>query len=111
MTVQIASAAERAVEPRATVLVTARFFGASGFAKARRPLISAPSAGRSGMAIRIQGLTIQLPRLVDVDRAAQPVERDDDGQPDGRLPRRDGDDEDGEDLPLQRAEARGEGDE
>src|ERR1043165_5326015 len=98
MTVQIASAAERAVEPRATMFVIARFFFSSGVAKARSPLRSAPSAGSSGIAIRIQGLTIQLPRLVDVDRAAQPVELDDDGQPDGPLPRRHGDDEDGEDL-------------
>src|SRR5712671_5140047 len=47
-TKNVAIAAERNVDPSATTLVIVRFFGASGVANARDPLISAPSAGRSG---------------------------------------------------------------
>src|SRR5216684_4487376 len=99
--------AERKVVPRAMALVTALFFGVFGLAKARTPLSSAPSAGRSGMSR--SRLAIQLPRLVDIDRAAQAVQLDDDGQTDGGFTGRHSDDEDREDLPFQVREALGEG--
>src|SRR5258708_22377477 len=101
--------AERKVVPREMALVTALFFGVFGFAKARTPLSSAPRAGRSGMSR--SRLAIQLPRLVDIDRAAQAVQLDDDGQTDGSFTGRHGDDEDGKDLSFQVGEALGESDE
>src|SRR5262249_41077284 len=109
MTVHAASTAESPVVPRATRFVIVRFFCVSGLATARVPWTSAPMAGSSGMSTRMVGLTIQLPRLIDVDRAAQAIELNDDGQPHRRLARRDGDDEDGEDLPLEVGQAMGEG--
>src|SRR5205085_6143365 len=97
--------AESAVDPTATAFVIARFFGVSGHQNARKPLIAAPSAGSSGTRRSSQGLTIQLPRLVNVDRAAQPVQLNDDRESDRRLTRRDRDDEDREHLTFQRSES------
>src|SRR5258708_36405137 len=111
MTVHAARIAESPVEPSAITFVTARFFGACGDAAARRPLINAPSAGNRGIRRRMVGLTIQLPRFVDVDRALEAVQLDDDGQADRGLPCCNSNDEDREDLPFQRRESLREGDE
>src|SRR5690242_14434583 len=104
-----AMSAERPVVASAKKFVIARFFGVSGFANAREPLTSAPNAGSS--TISSSALAIQRPRFIDIDRAAQPVQLNDDGQPHRRLPCRDGDDEDREDLPFERREPVREGDE
>src|SRR5260370_21051992 len=100
--VQAERPAESRVELMAKMLVMVRFFGEWGHAAARRPLTSAPRAGRSGMRRRMVGSTIQRPRVINVDRALEAIQLDDDGQADRGLPCRDGDDEDREDLAFQR---------
>src|SRR6266852_1611348 len=50
-------------------------------------------------------LPTQRPRLIDIDRALQPVHLNDDCQTDGGFSGGDGDDEDREDLSLERREA------
>src|SRR5690349_16705893 len=101
--------AERPVVASAKKFVIVRFFGVSGWAYARAPLTSAPSAG--SRTIRSSALAIQRPRFIDIDRAAQPVQLNDDRQSHRRLPCRDGDDEDREDLAFERRKAVREGDE
>src|SRR5581483_4543437 len=107
--IHVATSAERPVEARAKKFVHALFFGRSGRANARTPLSSAPIAGRSGT--RRSVLAIQLSGLVDVHGALQPVQLNDDGQPDRGLPRGDGDHEDGEYLAVERGDLMGKSDE
>src|SRR6185369_8453808 len=101
--------AESPVVASAKKFVIARFFGVRGARKAREPLMSAPRAGSRTMARR--ALAIQHSRLVDIDRALQSIQLDDDRQPDRCLPCRHGNDEDREDLTFERREPVGEGDE
>src|SRR3954453_22862653 len=105
MTVHAASSAESPVVPSAMTFVIARLLCVRGYAAARRPLISAPSAGRRGMRRRMVGLPIHRPRFIDIDRALQPVQLDDDREPHRGLPCCHGDDEDRENLSFQRWEA------
>src|SRR5258708_30799641 len=49
-------------------------------------------------------LPIQLPNLIDIHGALEPVQLNHESEADRGLPCRDGDDEDREDLPLERRE-------
>src|SRR6266851_671610 len=66
-----AISADKSVDARAKKLVVFLFFGSSGRAKARMPLISAPSAGRSGTSR--SKLAIQLTCFIDIDGALQAI--------------------------------------
>src|SRR5436305_14673634 len=61
MTVHAASSADSPVDPSATAFVIARLLCVRGFAAARRPLMSAPRAGRRGINRRMVGLIIHTP--------------------------------------------------
>src|SRR4051794_21975243 len=106
-TIHAAINAARPVLPRANTLVMVLFLGVWGLRTARRPLTSAPSAG--SRTTSSSASAIERPHLVDIDRTAEPVELDDDGQADRGLAGGDRNDKYREDLPLQVRETVGEG--
>src|SRR5687768_17120322 len=107
----VATSAERSVDPSAMMLVTVLFLVCMGLAMARNALSSAPAAGSRGTSQRtLLKSTIQLPGVVDVHAVLEPVELNDDGQSHRRLACRDGDDENGKDMAIQIGKAKGKGD-